>query len=383
MFEKQKAPALTAFYRCRVQVDLKEKFIVPIKGTLTKIRAGEIDKKTNGPFLIQCCFDVKTLPVIAIKPTVTQVNTPAFNVVPPHVIDYQSQLNSIEVEHISVKWVRKIPIEFEIVMDDNRNIFIDKLKENWVDVLRYVDILYKKLIYRLHNFLRLRLPMNRKDLFPGRHWVWDSFKVKARKIAAIMIVNGHIVDLGKLEYRNKDENLLNYVNSFSTLNPADEHSDLDGSYVVVDTTRSTVIRSGAAEVGIMRRWKEHTVCSMLTDHNHRTNKFYSSYPNQTVVDKELLSATNVKGTFQDLSVRIGCGMRRTNKYNIIHLFDWNEIENKELGCLKGNSNRQTIDDKRYRHLCYMFELAYALAIEPSKNISTSAGCEWQTGYFGK
>ena len=69
--------------------------------------------------------------------------------------------------------------------------------------------------------------------------------------------------------------------------------------------------------------------------------------------------------------------------NILNLFDWNGIENKELGCLKGNSNRQTIDDKKYRHLCYMFELAYALAIEPSKNISTSAGCEWQIGYFGR
>ena len=130
------------------------------------------------------------------------------------------------MEHTSVRWIRKIPIEFEIVMDDDRNLFIDNLKEDWDDVLRYVGILYKKLIYRLQNFLRLRLLMNRKYLFPGRHWVWDSFKVKARKIAAIMIVNGHIVDLGKLEYRNEDENLLNYVNSFSTLNPADEHSDI-------------------------------------------------------------------------------------------------------------------------------------------------------------
>ena len=98
----------------------------------------------------------------------------------------------------------------------------------------------------------------------------------ARKIAAIMILNGNIVDLGKLGYRNEDENLLNYVNRLSTLNQTDEHSDIDGSYIVVDTTWSTFIRSGGAGVGIMRRWKEHTVCSMLTDNNDRTNKFYSS-----------------------------------------------------------------------------------------------------------
>ena len=40
-------------------------------------------------------------------------------------------------------------------------------------------------------------------------------------------------------------------------------------------------------------------------------------------------------------------------------------------------------DKKYWHLYYMFELAYTLAIEPSKNISNSAGCEWQTHYYGK
>ena len=44
MFDKLKVPDLTAFYRCRVQVDLKNKYVCPAKGTVIKVRAGEVDK---------------------------------------------------------------------------------------------------------------------------------------------------------------------------------------------------------------------------------------------------------------------------------------------------------------------------------------------------
>ena len=45
MFERVKVHALTAFYRCRMQSDLKMKFVCPAKGTIDKVRAGEVDKK--------------------------------------------------------------------------------------------------------------------------------------------------------------------------------------------------------------------------------------------------------------------------------------------------------------------------------------------------
>ena len=64
-------------------------------------------------------------------------------------------------------------------------------------------------------------------------------------------------------------------------------------------------------------------------------------------------------------------------------FHWNDVENSELGSLNGNGNRQRLNHNKYRYLCYIFETAYALAIEPSKNISSSAGCEWQLQFYGK
>ena len=97
----------------------------------------------------------------------------------------------------------------------------------------------------------------------------------------------------------------------------------------------------------------------------------------------MVKGTNAKEVFQDLSVRVGIGMKRSNICNITKLFEWNIIESHELEFLNGNGKRQSQTDKEYRHLCYMFELAYALAIEPSKNISSNPGCEWQTQYYGK
>ena len=41
------------------------------------------------------------------------------------------------------------------------------------------------------------------------------------------------------------------------------------------------------------------------------------------------------------------------------------------------------NDKKHKHLCCVFELSYVLQMDPNKNISSGASCEWQTGYFGK
>ena len=382
MFDKLKVPELTAFYRCRVQVDLKMKFACPAKGTVVKVRSGEVDKKTKGPLLIQCCHDVKSLPVIASDPVQSEVESTEIVITPPHVIDFLSENNALNFEVITNDWMKQVPNIFHLVMNAVTTEFVQHIDRDWESTLKYVDILSRKLVYRMYSFLKLRLPLKRTDLQPGRHWVWDSFKVKSKKIAAIMILNGHIVNQNKLIYRTEDESLFNCVTSFKTFDIHDANSECDGNYVVVDTERSSVIRSGAAEVGILRRWKEHRAASMLIDHSNRTNKFYSSYPNALVTNKDLLSASNVKGMFQHLSVRLGIGMKRNMKTELVKLFDWNYVETNELTMLNGNGNRKSMDDKKYRHLCYMFELAYALAIDPNKNVSSSAGCEWQMGHFG-
>ena len=112
-----------------------------------------------------------------------------------------------------------------------------------------------------------------------------------------MILNGHSVDQNRLIYRIEDTSLLNFVNSFKPFDFDDANSECDGNYVVVDTERSSGIRSGTSEVGIIRRWKDHTSANMLTEHNNRTNKFYSSYPNEQARYKHVLSVSNANGRF--------------------------------------------------------------------------------------
>ena len=76
-------------------------------------------------------------------------------------------------------------------------------------------------------------------------------------------------------------------------------------------------------------------------------------------------------------------MKKDNIKNLIKLFEWNDLEVRELNVLKRNGNRQGLCDKKYRYLCYIFEIVYALAMEPRKNIYGNPGCEWQLQYYGK
>ena len=49
MFDKVNANLCEAFYRCRVQVDLKSTISIPAKGSAKKVDEGFVDKTTKGP----------------------------------------------------------------------------------------------------------------------------------------------------------------------------------------------------------------------------------------------------------------------------------------------------------------------------------------------
>jgi hypothetical protein len=64
----------------------------------------------------------------------------------------------------------------------------------------------------------------------------------------------------------------------------------------------------------------------------------------------------------------------------VDVFDWDNGEVKELEELTAASeSRNTVVDKKYRHLVYL----YAVSIDLKENISSNPGCEWQLKYFGK
>ena len=113
------------------------------------------------------------------------------------------------------------------------------------------------------------------------------------------------------------------------------------------------------------------------------SKFYSSYPHINCDETNRPNQDDKMGTFQQLEQLIGIGMTRDKLTSINELFTWSDEELTGLNNLKGVASRNTLADKKYKHICYLFELAYALAIESRRNISGNPSCEWQLGYFGR
>ena len=89
------------------------------------------------------------------------------------------------------------------------------------------------------------------------------------------------------------------------------------------------------------------------------------------------------GTFGQSEQLIGIGIRKDNIDGIVDQFEWCDFELKGLTELCGSGSRTSLIQKKYRHLCYLFESAYALAIEQRRNISGNPGFEWQLKFYGK
>ena len=49
---------------------------------------------------------------------------------------------------------------------------------------------------------------------PGIHWVWTPFKCKIKKIAALIILNGRIIDYNLLKFSDEREVFLSDVTNF-------------------------------------------------------------------------------------------------------------------------------------------------------------------------
>ena len=120
MFATQFSPLLSSFYKCRVMTDLTKKKVLPNKGNMEKIDAGEVDKKTNGPYLIKLAYDTRTLPIIGEVPTLAPTVIPTMYIKPPTVIHFESNTKTCTVEQINLQWLDQIPICISSLSDLNR-----------------------------------------------------------------------------------------------------------------------------------------------------------------------------------------------------------------------------------------------------------------------
>ena len=361
---------------------LVQKNILPNKGSVSKVIAGETDKKTNGPLLIKLAYDSRCLPVIGVLPIIQDIEMPRMLIKEPAVITFETTRVEQVGEVFDQEWVEKTTASIYSLKRLYEEKNLDESIENIDFFKKYVKITADKIIQRLHEFLRTRIPLQRTDLFCGRHWVWDSLKSKMMKIVAMMIMSGHIVTYNDVLFRNDDETLLSSRQHFVHVDMIMTDGNIDGNYLVYDNKRHSIFRSGMAEVGMSRRWKEHVSGSMRSSHVNRASKFYKCYPNSGAEEDNMPTKDDRLGTFQQLEQLIGIGIRREQLTDVVGLFEWTRVECDELSLLQSAATRNELEDKKYRHLCYLFECAYALSIEPRRNISVNPGCEWQLKYYG-
>merc|ERR1711865_1067632 len=96
-------------------------------------------------------------------------------------------------------------------------------------------------------------------------------------------------------------------------------------------------------------------------------------------------AAGRRGTFEDLTQICCLGMERSKIDSIINLFEWTDEENNHLQQLpwKGSSIEGSLKNRQYRHLTYLFELTYTLAIALGQNHTDNPTSEWELNYFGE
>ena len=104
---------------------------------------------------------------------------------------------------------------------------------------------------------------------------------------------------------------------------------LDGSHVVWETNRREMIRAGATEAGFAKRWKEHHSASKLKARTSQQRRVQLMHPDESIAE----TIECRRGEFQDLSQRVGLGMKRDQIEEILALFEWSKEEELELANL--------------------------------------------------
>ncbi|KAG7368562.1 hypothetical protein IV203_031305 [Nitzschia inconspicua] len=239
----------------------------------------------------------------------------------------------------------------------------------------WATILGGKFQSRLPDFLRGRSPFHLQS-----HWVLTSVIANfLKEISCLAVLAG--LKSQALEYSTPLESfLIQDLDVFPLID--EELGRMDGCYLIADILRWLLIRAGFVEQGFEKRWSEHRRASYLRDVGTRNKPQYQLFPHESVLEDQ---APNRRGTFQQLEQQFGLGVRKADRARVILLFKWTEIDEAHLTNLSyGDGRAGTLEFKKYKHICFIFELFFAVALEPSRNITENPStCEWQLRQYSK
>ena len=271
----------------RTQLNVMDKVILPRKGSAVDVVSGLKDRK-GGELLLSLAYNARVKEKIGTLPVLPAITRPVQIVEPPNVVRIQPFYHNNAIEDsVDEDWCIKawqvLSFSSKITLADVQQRFSGgDLSFN--SQVRYTAI---RLLHRLPMFLKNRIPKKRSDLMPGCHWVWDSLRDKIFKLAALMILSKHILDGEALVFRGNTECLLTSKDNFVMADTDDQWKNQQGAYVACDPCRGVFIRSGTAEVGLVKRWREHINASKRSTPGDKNSVLYSSYchPNTAEVNK--------------------------------------------------------------------------------------------------
>ena len=150
-------------------------------------------------------------------------------------------------------------------------------------------------------------------------------------------------------------------------------SDFDGSYLCIYSKKQIVIRSGTTQSGTKKRWNEHISASICATDNARSSCFYSSYPSLNCKNADKPKQSLIRDNLQQIVQLVGEALHRINEVKAVGLLDGvimklRNLMNSQLLEVELLKVECLLKMEKYRHMCYMFELASTLCIASEKKI---------------
>lgn len=114
----------------------------------------------------------------------------------PHtvMITFKQNRNLVIFEKFDLSWLDKTSRLVAWIKTLESVSVLDKHRGDVTDLEKYSSQCAKMLPNRLYSFLCARVPLQRIEIYPGRHLVWDSLRYKLQKLCVMIILSRHIID---------------------------------------------------------------------------------------------------------------------------------------------------------------------------------------------
>ena len=228
----------------------------------------------------------------------------------------------ISIEDVTHAWMSNLPTKLSNIDNVSYLHFMNKFENNREHFMKYVSVFTNKMISRLQNYISMKVPLHKTDLLADKHWVWNSFRSKVRKIVVLLMINGHVTEYDHLLYKSSNETLLATTQNLRNIDLNGPDKDLIGNYLLVDKKRSTVIYSSVTVSSFLKERTKHFNQSMLSQFADRINKLSASYPSDDNMDPSSIESNNVKGKFADLQMSMGIAIVKDDMSTFVELLEY-------------------------------------------------------------